>query len=306
MENDFRRLTADIACAALRAAGLPCRPEDVGIESRDDRWAVLLPDERIAWFPASEPAAERLAVERRVLRLLAERCSFRAPRLLLVSDRGFDVRQMVPGRCDPSELFRRCQADAALAQRIGRSIGAILAEQHTRIEFSDVSSWLPRQVAWPETGTWIRVRLPGVVDDRDLVRTIGHVIERYEAAVVDADDHVLLHGDVGLHNLALDPDTDAVNGIFDYDSAAWADRHHDLRNLLFDIGRDDMLEAALAIYEPAVGRRIDRRRILLYNAACAISYLAFRAGIPPDRVWCGRTLADDLRWVRATLSRLAQ
>jgi aminoglycoside phosphotransferase (APT) family kinase protein len=42
----------------------------------------------------------------------------------------------------------------------------------------------------------------------------------------------LAEGDVGLHNLALDPEIDTVNGIFDYDSAAWSDRHHDFRYLL--------------------------------------------------------------------------
>jgi aminoglycoside phosphotransferase (APT) family kinase protein len=57
---------------------------------------------------------------------------------------------------------------------------------------------------------------------------------------VAARDRALVHGDLGLHNLALDPETDAVNGVFDYDGAAWADRHHDFRYLPFDVGREDM------------------------------------------------------------------
>src|SRR5215470_10995447 len=132
------------------------------------------------------------------------------------------------------------------------------------------------------------------------------VIERYEAVPIRADDRVLIHGDVGLHNLALDPESDAVNGIFDYDSAAWADRHHDFRYLLFDVAREDMLDAALEIYEPEVGRMIDRDRVRLYNAACAVSFLAFRVGTAPDQKSCGRTLAEDLRWVRTALSKLAR
>jgi hypothetical protein len=54
---------------------------------------------------------------------------------------------------------------------------------------------------------------------------------------------------------------DAVNGVFDYDGAAWADRHQDFRYLLFDIGREDMLDAAPEVYEPAAGRHLDRGRI---------------------------------------------
>jgi hypothetical protein len=172
-------------------------------------------------FPASELGNKRLAVERRVLRLVAARCSYQAPRILFVSACGFDVRQMVPGRCDPWDLFHRCKADWRLAQRIGRSIGAILAEQHTKIVEVDVAGWLPQCVAWPEASHWMRERLPQVVNDHALLGVIEQVVERYEAVLV------------GVKDLA----TDAVNGIFDYDSAAWADRHHDFRYLLFDVDR---------------------------------------------------------------------
>lgn len=111
---------------------------------------MLLPGDRIAWLPASEAGNKRLTVENRVLRLLAERCSYQAPRTLFVSASGLHVRQMVPGRCDPWDLFYRCKADSNLARRIGRSIGAILVEQHTNITEADVAGWLPRRMAWPE------------------------------------------------------------------------------------------------------------------------------------------------------------
>ena len=286
-------LTPEIAREMLQAAGLCCSPDEIQIVAREERWVVALPGDRLAWFAASKSGSRRLAVERRVLRLLGERCSFRMPRTLLVSESGFEIRHMVPGLCDPWGLFERCKQDSELAQRIGRSLGAILAEQHTAISEAEVTGWLPRRVAWPEQSGWIRERLPDVVDDQDLVAIMGRTIERYEAVAVDAGDRVLVHGDVGLHNLALDPETDRVNGIFDYDGAAWADRHHDFRYLLFDVSREDMLDAALAVYEPATGRKLDRGRIRLYNAACVISYLAFRSGTRPEQKSCGRTLAED-------------
>jgi len=297
-------LTAEVVCEALRSAGVSCSVKDVVLIAREQRSAVLLPGERIAWFPTSEAGRRRLDIERRVLRLLADRCSYQVPRVLFVSERGFDLRQMVPGRCDPWVLFRRCRADSNLAREIGRSIGAILAEQHLAITETDVAGWLPQHVAWPEPGHWINARLRHVVDDHVLIRTMEQVVERYEAVSVGAKDRALVHGDVGLHNLAVDPLTDTVNGIFDYDSAAWADRHHDFRYLLFDVDREDMLESALEVYESATRRPISRDRVRLYNGACAISYLAFRMGTPPDQKSCGRTLAEDLQWVRTTLSIL--
>src|SRR5271155_4975401 len=112
--------------------------------------------------------------------------------------------------------LRRCKQDSGLVQRVGRSLGAILAEQHAAIGEAEVTGWLPRRVAWPEENDWIRERLPSVVVDDDLVVVMERTIERYEAVAVDIADRVLVHGDVGLHNLVLDPGTDTVNGIFDY------------------------------------------------------------------------------------------
>lgn len=41
-------LTTEAVCEALRGAGMTCSAEDVQIIARDERWAVLLPSERIA------------------------------------------------------------------------------------------------------------------------------------------------------------------------------------------------------------------------------------------------------------------
>jgi Phosphotransferase enzyme family len=305
MVSIYADLTQSTACRALCKAGFSYPAEALRIAAREERWAVSLPDGRIAWFPASEAGARRLAVERRVLGLLAERCSFRVPEVLFASNTGFELRLMVPGQFDPWGLYYRCLANTGLARQIGRALGAILVEQHTRIAEADVAGWLPRRAPWPEPGAWIRERLPRVIDDWGLIRALGEVIDKYEGTPVETGDCALVHGDLGLHNLAFDRETIAVNGVFDYDGAAWADRHHDFRYLLFDIGREDMLDAALEVYEPTIGQSLDRDRIQLYNAACAITFLAFRVGVPPEQKSCGRTLAEDLRWVRAALARLS-
>jgi hypothetical protein len=302
-EAGFPSLTAEAACAALRAAGLELSPADVRVERREERWAVTLPGDRIAWFAASETGRGRLAVEGNVLRLLAARCSFQAPRILYQSRAGFDVRAIVPGRCDPWPFYEQVKRDSALARRIGRAVGAILVEQHTRVARADVEGWLPEQPNWPEPG--IRERVVEIVADQDLAAAIGKALDTYEGLRIDPTDRALIHADLGLHNLAVDPDTSEVRGVFDYDGAAWADRHHDFRYLVMSLPGEPILEAALAIYEPAVGRVLDRRRIWLYNAVCAASFLASRRGVPADEKWCGRTLEDDLRWVRDALGRAA-
>ena len=67
-----------------------------------------------------------------------------------------------------------------------------------------------------------------------------------------------------------------------------------------------MLEGALEVYEPAVGSRLDRDRILLCNAAGAIGFLAYRCGTPHEARSCGRTLAEDLDWLGRALHGLGE
>jgi ribosomal protein S18 acetylase RimI-like enzyme len=78
----FAALSAERACAMLTQAGFALAPSDVEVEERDERWLVRLPGERLAWFAASAEGTRRLDVERRVLRLLEARCSFRVPRVV--------------------------------------------------------------------------------------------------------------------------------------------------------------------------------------------------------------------------------
>jgi hypothetical protein len=210
---------------------------------------------------------------------------------------------MVPGSSDPARLFADARGSVEVATKVGRAIGAVLAEQHTRIRAADVVHWLPEKPAWPESAAWIKERLPSVVNDGELRAGAEEVIEKYEAVPVSPADRALVHTDIGFHNLGIDPVSYAVYGVFDYEEAAWADRHHDFRYLLFDRDRNEMLEAAVSVYEPAVGVRIELDRVLLYNAACALSFLAYRAGTRPEERSCGRTLEEDLRWSRHAISR---
>jgi hypothetical protein len=288
----------------LREAGLVVSAAQVPIEAREHRWLAWLPGQRLAWFPGNDKGRAQLDIDRRVLRLLAERCSFQVPRVLFESPEGWDVRAVVPGVCKPWTLYGRTLTDVGLARRLGAAMGAILIEQHTRISRADVADWLPTRPAWPEPSERLRESLPQVIDDHGLLADIDRVLDAYDAVAVAPEDEVLVHGDLGLHNIAVDPETSDVRGVFDYDEAAWADRHYDFRYLIFHHEHDHALEAALAVYEPALGRPLNRDRIRLYNAACAIGFLAFRRGVPPEDRWCGRALAEDLAWVRSALERL--
>lgn len=146
------------------------------------------------------------------------------------------------------------------------------------------------------------MREPLVIDDPPLLAAIDRALERLDAFTEPEEDRCLVHSDVGLHNLAIDPQTRTLVGIFDFAEAAHADRHWDFRHLLWPgVGRATY-DAAIASYTAAGGPAIDHDRVVLFQAATACSYLAFRDGVAPETRWCGRTLAEDLAWTRAALA----
>jgi aminoglycoside phosphotransferase (APT) family kinase protein len=301
----YDSLTPQQACDALAELGMPLQPCDVELERRERGWLALLPGERLAWFAGDERARASMAVERRLLRLLAPRCPFAVPRVLLEAPDGtFDVRTVVSGVCDPRWVYARVSGDADAAARLGASIGATLAELHTAVDAARLADWLPARPGWPEPRAWIAQRLPRVVADPGLHARADELMARYEALPVPEDDRVLVHADLGFHNLAIDPETFAVRGVFDWEHACRADRHLDFRHLVGAGDDQPLLDAALAVYEPAVGRTLSRERILLHNAAIAVSYLANRDGVPASVTWAGRTLDEDLAWTRLALARV--
>ena len=286
------------------AVGAEVAPDDVVFEVRDERSLARLPGGLLAWLPTSPAGVSRLESERRVLGLLARHCRFEAPRVLHVSEGGGDIRSMVAGQVDPFAMLKRLDGDPGLAMAVGAQLGTILADQHRNVPPSTLRPWLRDRVTWPEPIDWIMPRLVRVAGGTPLLQEMTDALDRYFSTPVPETARVLVHGDFGLHNIAFSEDGGTVEGVFDYDGAAWDDYHHDFRYLEFERGNASLLDAAAATYEAATGWSIDRRRVDLLNAVSAICFLAYRDGVAPEVVWCGRTLSEDMRWVTDALSRL--
>ena len=290
--------------AALKEAGLDIDPAAIELLARDDRFAVRLPGGRMAWFPSNEQGLNRLQRERRVLELIERHCAFAAPRILRVSEAGWDVRAMVEGELRPFEIYARVKADSGFARIVGEALGRVIVQLHSAIPADALAGdWLPARPSWPPPIAWAEQHLPQVTDDRALTGRALELLARYEAAEARVAERALVHADLGFHNAVIDPRTGALAGVFDFDGAAHADPHHDFRYLLLDIPGEALLEAAISVYEAETGRAVDRERVRLLNAACAVAFLAYRAGSAPDEAPAGRTLAEDLRWTSMALAR---
>lgn len=230
-------LTPKQARAALEAAGVADLPALIELERHGDRWLAFLAGGRLAVFTTTDGRA-RVIRERAVLRALERRCSFAAPRILAEApDGNCDVREMVPGPHATDAAYARVHDDDASARKVGMALGRMIAELHTEVRAADLTMTLPSIPEWPEPRTWIRDRLPRVIDDSALNAAADRIIARFEDAgpAGRASDRVLVHTDLGLHNVAIDPVTLEVHGIFDWEGACWSDRHLDFRHLVFDL-----------------------------------------------------------------------
>lgn len=202
----------------------------------------------------------------------------------------------------PLEIYEQARSNPALAKRIGEALGRLLADQHMNVPTAELTGWLPAMPNWPRAEDL--PNLPRVVEDRALLARIDEALVQREAIVRAPGARVLTHSDLGFHNIAFDPATLEVVGVFDYDGATFADRHFDFKNMSLHCadGSEPLLEAAATTYEKLSGSAIDRDRVRLLNAIEAIGFLGFRYGHPPEEEWCGRTLAQDLDWANRALT----
>jgi hypothetical protein len=299
LENNISQPTIEWISSSLSGAGFDHDPGALSVQPRDGRVAVRLRDDRMAWFPMNAQGRATMLKERRVLRLLEAYCRFSAPRVVHEDESGWDLRSIVPGVVDPVGCRDRILADAAFAAALGNDLGLALAEQHTRVSRIELEGWLSVVPNWlPED----LPHIPLAVEDPELLARINCALRRRAGTICPVEDSVLIHADLGLHNIALDPVSYRLAGIFDYGGAALGDRHQDFAYMIFCTTEEPMLDGAIVAYERATGVRIDPARVRLLNAIAAIGFLALRNGHPPDETWCGRTLAGDIAWTNAALN----
>src|SRR5207244_7801970 len=126
-------ITPESLCVALnRATSLRLAPRDVVLAYHHWRWVAHLPDQRIAFVADTVDARQRLARERQLLQLLADRAPFRMPRVEWVDPDGRDIRLKVPGEAGLTLTYakhhQRILDEPAMAQRTGQHLGQILGE----------------------------------------------------------------------------------------------------------------------------------------------------------------------------------
>ena len=301
-------ITPESLCVALnRATSLQLAPRDVVLAYHYWCWVAYLPDQRLAFVADTENARQWLARERQLLQLLADRVHFRVPRIEWVDPHGnWDIRLKVPGEAGLTLTYakhhQRILDEPAIAQRTGQHIGQILGELHSVITPEEARQLAPSEPPLATSIERTRVNMVIGIDDAALQAQVQEVCERFDALEVGDDEVVLVHGDLGSHNVAFEPETSEVLGVYDFDTIACVDRHWDFKYL--HSYTPPFRQAVLEAYRSHTGIIPDTQRITLYHALTALAYLAWCVDDPEahDRL-SGRDKAGAYRWVRQAVAR---
>jgi aminoglycoside phosphotransferase (APT) family kinase protein len=270
------------------------------------RWVAHLSDQRIACVVDTANARQRLARERQLCHLLADRVHFGVPRVEWVDPHGnWDIRLKVPGEAGLTLTYtkhhQRILDEPAMAQRTGQRIGQILGELHSVITPEEARQLAPSEPPLATSIERTRVNMAIGIDATALKAQVQEVFARFDALEIGDDEVVLVHGDLGSHNVAFEPETSEVLGVYDFDAIACVDRHWDFKYLhsYTPSFRQEVLEA----YCRHTGIIPDPQRITLYHALTALAYLAWRVDAPEahDRL-SGRDKAGAYRWVRQAVA----
>src|SRR5438552_3627274 len=216
-------MTVDRAVALARelARGVGLDPDVASAESRGFR-VVVDCGAAVAYVAGDDAGGRRLALERRLLRVLQTRVPVALPAPLVEHPRAC-LRLKVRGR-PGLDHHRRAMANPSVAHDYAGELARVMAAFHAAIAPDEFPTWLAAGL--PEAPYVDRA-------DVELAASTMAPPERVKAQSFLAqpppvDGRCFLHGDLGSHNLVVDDDG-RITGVFDIEEAAVGDRHHDMR-----------------------------------------------------------------------------
>lgn len=239
-----------------------------------DHWTFLVDEAHAFRFPKNRDAA--VAIERiaELLDIIDDRLGIPVPRYLMHGQ--WEGETFVGYEAIPGNPWHDVGFDDEQTPAVARALGHAVAKLHT-VPVADVTSLLDEMPGdWP---TACRVAADAARE------VITPLLPTRAATVLDTKldellrlvdagigDEVLLHGDLGLLNIMVDPISKTLTGIIDFDDATIGDSAWDFRLLAEQLpatGYDALLEGYGARQSDSAFRvRVDGYRSLapIYDA----------------------------------------
>lgn len=239
--------------------------------------SAVLDGAYVVKFAWSEPAARRIAHERRLLEALAEaNLGLRVPAVVAAaSDPVLLVTRLVPG--DPLSWEAANRLSGQPRRQLVEDLASFLAVLHDPATLDAVGSACsgPELPETQATTDDLRNRLGRYVSRREQSMVEGWC--DWVDTVLDApDDAALLHGDLHGHNLVVDSLGGALRLVADFETAGPGDRAFDFRYLPGQARTVDLFLEIRRHYERLTGRALDVARVMAWHVTTVLGDALWR------------------------------
>lgn len=262
LDENAARMLVDQLAPGLSAG--PFVPAPAGY----DKSVCFVGEDHMVRVARHEVGRTRMVTERRVLARLGGRLGpVRVPEVVAVTEDEYaDVCRRTPGVALDWRQWAGVTPQRKAA--LGEPVGAALAALHDAFDGEAVAALgLPAPRPYITGGL---VALRGRTGDPARELLLDRVLEVWDRERGSGSPDVVLHTDLGLHNLSLDPESLELRGIFDFGDAAVGDLHLDLRyDPTFEVGGDALVRA----YTRDRGVAVSARRQALLHAMAALGNL---------------------------------
>ena len=241
-------------------------------KARADRCVAEVNDQLILKFPLCEAALEGMTRERWMIGALQGHTSVAVPTPMFVAQTCFCFGyKKVPGILLTDDHYRTLTVREKQDFAIG--IARFLSELHGSLVVSEATDAGLRLPDDPLSAGRLRQRLLPLLDGDEQVPTVEHMLKLIEQIEPVTDVPVVLHGDLHGWNVVLNPVSNQLVGVFDFNGACIGDRHLDFR---YFFCLDPSLQEAIATqYRALSGQQLSTSRCVLYGVATDLSDLVY-------------------------------
>ncbi len=269
---------------------------------RSWRFIAELEGDRIAFVAADESAWKRLADEAELIERLRPALDCKLPEVIFVCEEvrvqvramvtgfsGIDIERLVFGGSMLPPAFIRYSESCpitSLGCRLARDLGTALGQFQGAMTVTEARGiGLTTRDSAADFSAIRRV-----LNEQNLAEfsaSLGH-LESWRAGL--PQEPLPCHGDPHLHNIAIDPDTGQLLGIFDFDESAL---DHPLSDLRYTHSNGSpFAEIAAASFEDMVGAPAELGLIERFHLLGAFRHLVY---VPPTSA----RFPQIVEWVRA-------
>lgn len=182
------------------------------------------------WMCKSSKTQEGVALlerEARLLELLEGKISVAKIPVPVHYEENFLVYKKIPGSPLISYAFYRLGNKQR--SKLIFEVAQFLSQLHTALSPEEIASLHLTKTDWPWSVEKLQAHRHHLEDNKDMLEVFDSIMKMYEDDLSEPSEKALIHNDMDIKNIIVDPLTGQLRGVIDFTDAAFDDIAFDLR-----------------------------------------------------------------------------